>query len=169
MGQEREEKIWIEIKGYDQEFLCGLAVKDLALSRLWVGFDLWPGNFHMLWVRPKNKKEDYDQKDWFLWGHFKSFIRVPARYYWETRMLQHPSRPTTNVSTLVGTCNKYSTKTLVKTEFYFKKEKIVNPVGVYTWIYQKISKEAGDFIENLTIGLNECKLCKKKKDHEYEI
>ena len=34
--------------------------KDLALlqlcckSKLWLGFDPWPGNFHILWVRLKN-------------------------------------------------------------------------------------------------------------------
>ena len=30
--------------------------KDLVLSLPWLGFDPWPGNFHMLWVQPKNKK-----------------------------------------------------------------------------------------------------------------
>lgn len=35
-------------------------VKNTALSMkwfwllLWLGFDPWPGNFHMLWVRPKS-------------------------------------------------------------------------------------------------------------------
>ena len=28
-------------------------VKDLALLLLWCGFDLWPGNIHLLWVWPK--------------------------------------------------------------------------------------------------------------------
>ena len=28
-------------------------VKDLELSLLWLGFDPWPGNFHMLWAWPK--------------------------------------------------------------------------------------------------------------------
>ena len=51
--------------------LCGEAgsipspaqwVKDLALPQLWrrfqlyLGFDPWPGNFHILWVRPGKKK-----------------------------------------------------------------------------------------------------------------
>lgn len=31
-----------------REFPGSLAVKDLALSLLWFGFDPWPGNFHML-------------------------------------------------------------------------------------------------------------------------
>ena len=38
-------------------------VKELALSLLWrglllwQGFDHWPGNFLMLWMQPKKKKE----------------------------------------------------------------------------------------------------------------
>ena len=37
-------------------------VKDLAVPQLWqslqlwLGFDSWPGNFHMLWVQPYEKK-----------------------------------------------------------------------------------------------------------------
>ena len=43
-------------------------VKDLALSLLWLwlllwlGFDPWPGNFHMLQVWPKNKRQKQKQK-----------------------------------------------------------------------------------------------------------
>ena len=43
------------------EFLCGKRVKDPALSLqwlgslLWHGFSPWPGNFHMVWARPKKK------------------------------------------------------------------------------------------------------------------
>ena len=39
-----------------REFLGGLVVKESALSLLWLRlplwlrFDPWPGNFHMLWV-----------------------------------------------------------------------------------------------------------------------
>ena len=29
--------------------------KDPALSQLWCGFDIWPGNFRILWMRPENK------------------------------------------------------------------------------------------------------------------
>ena len=36
-------------------FPGGLAVKDSALSLLWLGFSPWSGNF-MLWARPKQKK-----------------------------------------------------------------------------------------------------------------
>ena len=28
-------------------------------SQLWHGFDLYPGNFHMLWVQPKKKKKKF--------------------------------------------------------------------------------------------------------------
>ena len=37
------------------EFPSGLAVKDLALLMLWLGFDPWLGNFYVLRVWPKNK------------------------------------------------------------------------------------------------------------------
>ena len=30
------------------EFLGGLAVKNLVLSLLWLGFDTWPENFHIV-------------------------------------------------------------------------------------------------------------------------
>ena len=38
------------------EFISCLAVKDLALSLLWLGFDSWARNLQMLWVQPKKKK-----------------------------------------------------------------------------------------------------------------
>lgn len=31
--------------------------KDLVLPRQWLGSDLWPGDFHMLWEQQKKKKE----------------------------------------------------------------------------------------------------------------
>ena len=37
------------------EFPGGQGVKDPALSLLWYRFHPLPGNFHMLWVGPKNK------------------------------------------------------------------------------------------------------------------
>ena len=43
-------------------------VKDLVLSLLWLGlllrcgFDLWPGNFHVLQVPPKTNKQTNKQK-----------------------------------------------------------------------------------------------------------
>ena len=48
-----------------ESFLVAQWVKDLALSLLWLklllwlGFDLWPGNFHMLRAHPK-KIYDYE-------------------------------------------------------------------------------------------------------------
>ena len=39
------------------EFPGGPAVKDLALSLLWLEFDPWPGNFCVPWVWPKKRKE----------------------------------------------------------------------------------------------------------------
>ena len=38
------------------DFPCGLAVKDSALSLLWLGFDPWPGNFCMPQVWAKTNK-----------------------------------------------------------------------------------------------------------------
>ena len=32
-------------------------VKDLVVLHLWHRFDPWPGNFHVLWARPKMKDE----------------------------------------------------------------------------------------------------------------
>ena len=40
-----------------------LAVKDLALSLLWLGFRPWPGNFCMLLAQPKIKKNK-TKKQW---------------------------------------------------------------------------------------------------------
>ena len=39
-------------------------VRDLALSLLWLGLDLWPGNFHMLQVQPKqiNRKLEHQKQ-----------------------------------------------------------------------------------------------------------
>ena len=43
-------------------------IKDLMLLwlwcglQMWLGFDLWPGNFYMLWVRPKTEKKKKKQK-----------------------------------------------------------------------------------------------------------
>ena len=31
-------------------FSGGLVVEDSVLSLLWLGFDSWPGDFHVLWV-----------------------------------------------------------------------------------------------------------------------
>jgi len=45
------------VKIVRKELLCGLAVKDLALSLLWLGLDPWPWNLHMSRVLPKKKKK----------------------------------------------------------------------------------------------------------------
>ena len=39
------------------EFPGGLAVKDLALSLLWLWFNSWPGNFHIPWVQHRPPKK----------------------------------------------------------------------------------------------------------------
>ena len=52
-----------------KEFPGGLAVKDLALTLLWLRlllwcrFDPWPGNFHMLWVQPQKKKKELPEEE----------------------------------------------------------------------------------------------------------
>ena len=38
-------------------------VKDLTWSLLWLRFDPWAGNHHMLWVWPKKKKFQSFKKD----------------------------------------------------------------------------------------------------------
>ena len=75
----------------DPARLCGAGlspdpvqqVKDLVLPQLWhrlqmqLGFDPWPGNFHMLWVQPERgggggKKEEKgpvcNMRERLLWG-----------------------------------------------------------------------------------------------------
>ena len=50
-------KIIIVIKLLDDvEISGGPAVKDLALSLLWLRFDCWPWNFYMLQSQPKINK-----------------------------------------------------------------------------------------------------------------
>ena len=39
-----------------KEFCSGLVVKDPALAVLWLGSDPWPGNFHMPWAPPKERR-----------------------------------------------------------------------------------------------------------------
>ena len=45
------------------EFPGGLVIKDPALSPLWLGFDPWPGNFHMPGTLSKTKPN----KTYMLW------------------------------------------------------------------------------------------------------
>ena len=50
--------------------------QDPVLSLLWLRFDPWPGNFHMLWLRPKREKNSfYYVEICSLYTHFgKSFF-----------------------------------------------------------------------------------------------
>ena len=45
-----------------REFPCGLVVRDLALSLLWLRFNPWPRNFCMPWALPKKKKKKKKRK-----------------------------------------------------------------------------------------------------------
>ena len=40
-------------------------VEDPSLSLLWLGFDLWPENFHIFWAQPKRKKKEGRKSDCF--------------------------------------------------------------------------------------------------------
>ena len=60
-------------------------VEDLALLQLWcrlqlhLGFDPWPGNFHVLWVRPKKKKKKKELTAYVFFYKcygFRSYIQV---------------------------------------------------------------------------------------------
>ena len=53
----RGENVGIGIRTtWVQTSFMELWVKDPALPLQWPRFDPWPGNFHMLWVWPKQKK-----------------------------------------------------------------------------------------------------------------
>ena len=39
-----------------------LCVKDQVLPQLWLEFRPWPGNFHMPWVQPDQKKKRKEKK-----------------------------------------------------------------------------------------------------------
>ena len=55
-------KVWKSLKKLKIEllaFLGGLSVKDPSLSLLWLGFDPWPGNFHLLWTCQNKKRPSY--------------------------------------------------------------------------------------------------------------
>ena len=49
-------------KNNGQEFLGEIAVKDLALSLLWLGFDPRLEKFHTPWEWPKKKKKKKRQR-----------------------------------------------------------------------------------------------------------
>ena len=47
----------------EKEFPDGLAVKELALSLLWLRFNPWPGNFFTPQARPKKGKKEQERKN----------------------------------------------------------------------------------------------------------
>ena len=67
-------------------------VEDPSLSLLWLGFDLWPENFHIFWAQPKRKKKEGRKSDCFCgtgdgriecWGVvtiFFFFVTVLQKY-----------------------------------------------------------------------------------------
>ena len=59
----------IRLRGKKQkmEFPGGLAVKDLALSLLWGGFDPRSGNFCIPWVQPKKTHTKNKNRIISLW------------------------------------------------------------------------------------------------------
>ena len=50
-----------------QEFTGGLALKDSALSLLWLGVNPWPRNFPMPQVCPKQTPQKADAQEFPLW------------------------------------------------------------------------------------------------------
>ena len=66
------------------EFPGGLAVKDLALSPLWLRFNPWPGNFHMLQEWPKKKNVYmFNVNSGRIWGDFlkRNHLNVFVIYF----------------------------------------------------------------------------------------
>ena len=55
VNQQKEQKM--------QEFPCGLAVQDLVLLLLWLGFSLWPGTSACLGALPRQKKKKKKKKE----------------------------------------------------------------------------------------------------------
>ena len=52
-------------------------LKDLALLQLWLRFSLWPGNFHLLWVWPKKKKNGEEKEEDVLFSILPSALFSP--------------------------------------------------------------------------------------------
>ena len=65
LGSEWSNTMDVTQKSKTQEFLLVQQVKHVALSLLWLwsllgcGFDLWPRNFHMLWVQSNKTKQNF--------------------------------------------------------------------------------------------------------------
>ena len=55
-------------------------VKDLASSLLWLGFDPWPENIHMVRVRPNKKNESCIYKNKFNFILFLSFLGLHPKH-----------------------------------------------------------------------------------------
>ena len=96
-------------------------------------------------------------------------------------IIQHPSKHTLKLLALIGTsnimfnCQDFSRDRILFFFFFFfiilffKKIFKCKSCGTfYLGINQKISKEAGSFIEILTIGLSDCKKT-RKTEYEYEM
>ena len=49
--------VWVAAEAQVQSSAWHRGLKDLALPHLWLGFSLWPGNFHTLQVQPLKKKK----------------------------------------------------------------------------------------------------------------
>ena len=49
---------FVVLKNTSFEFPGDLAIKDLALSLLWLGFEAWLGDLYMPWVWPKTKTKN---------------------------------------------------------------------------------------------------------------
>ena len=65
-------------------------LKDPALPELWLGFDPWPENFHMLWVWPqlkkKKKKKEILSHD-MTWMNFEVIMLSEISQSQKTNML----------------------------------------------------------------------------------
>ena len=45
-------RAWVDAEAWVQSLARLSGLKDLALLQLWLRFNPWPRNFHILWVRP---------------------------------------------------------------------------------------------------------------------
>ena len=66
-------------------------VKDLTLSLmwlrslLWLGLDLWPGNFHMPWAQQKKKKDRNRQRN--ISSFLAKFLHVEEDLGWGSNLI----------------------------------------------------------------------------------
>ena len=59
--------IWV----VSRNSLVARQLKDLALSPMWLEFDPWPENFHMLWVRPNTHRHTHKVGLFLVFGSHK--------------------------------------------------------------------------------------------------